>query len=264
MLCYQLRILLGLNHHGAMIRYFFVLLCAAVLNIGTLCAQQTRIYNGIDVSHHNDVCWDSVLADANVTFCYIKATEGTHFLDPMASQHYQQAKAGGLHTGFYHYLRFDVPGRKQYERFKQVLDSHPGYDLMPVVDVERGFNDFADTAQLNATLRQFVRAFEDDFGYHPIIYYCDYTPMDKVVSHAEHYCKWVPRWRLGAVDSHIDIYQNFVGRIANVPVDFDYCPNLDHILTPDHLPCWRTDVLHHRSSCHHGDDTPPMKIKHKD
>lgn len=30
--------------------------------------QQMRIYNGIDVSHHNNVCWDSVLANRNIKF----------------------------------------------------------------------------------------------------------------------------------------------------------------------------------------------------
>ncbi len=237
---------------------FFTLCCAQ------MSGQQVRIYNGIDLSHHNDVCWDSVLADHNITFCYIKASEGVHFLDPMASHHYQHAKRGGLNVGFYHYLRFDVSGKKQYQQFKSVLDSNPDFNLIPVVDIERSFNDISDTAQLNKTLRQFVQAFEDDFGYHPIIYYCDYTPIKKVISHPELYCKWVPRWRLNAVDSHIDIYQNFVRRIGNVPVDFDYCPNLDHVFIPQYLPCWHTDILHHLASCHHLGEAPPLKIRHKE
>lgn len=206
--------------------------------------QQVRIYNGIDVSHHNDVSWDSVLSNPNIKFCYIKASEGVQFLDPMARSHYSHASKGGLYVGFYHYLHFDVSGKKQYQLFKRVLDSCPDYNLIPVVDVERGGNDFSDTAQINRTLRQFVRAFEADFGYQPIIYYCDYTPIKKVVSHSESYCKWIPRWRLGSVDSHIDVYQNFVARIAGVPVDFDYCPNLEHILLPHCIPCWHFDVMH--------------------
>lgn len=208
-------------------------------------SQQMRIYNGIDISHHNKVCWDSVLANRNIKFCYIKASEGVQFLDPMARHHYQHAVGGNLYVGFYHYLRFDVSGKKQYSQFKRVLDSCPDYSLIPVVDVERGGNDISDTAQLNKVLRQFVQSFEADFGFRPIIYYCDYTPIKKVISHSEEYCKWVPRWRLSYVDSHIDIYQNFVSRIAGVPIDFDYCPDIDNILLPKYLPCWHFDVVHH-------------------
>lgn len=225
-------------------------------------AQQIRIYNGIDLSHHNNVCWDSIHADPNILFCYIKATEGVHFFDPMSHHHYLGATAGNLHVGFYHYFRCDVSGKKQYQRFKQVLDYNPDYDLIPVIDIERSYNDLSDTAQLNTNLRQFVRAFEQDFGFHPILYYCDYTPIHKVISHPELYCKWVPRWRLNAVSSHIDIYQNFVRRIGNVPIDFDYCPDLNHIILPEHLPCWHFDVMHNTASCQHYHYVIPYRYKH--
>lgn len=225
-------------------------------------AQQNRIYNGIDISHHNQVLWDSVLADPNITFCYIKASEGIHFLDPMAEYHYLRATIGKLHVGFYHYLRDNVSGKRQYECFKSVLDHNPGYDLIPVIDIERSFNDLEDTARLNTTLRQMVKAFEADFGYLPMIYYCDTKPIHKVISHAERYRKWVPRWRMSSVSTRIDIYQNFVRRISDVPVDFDYCPAIDRIIAPDKLPCYHVDFTFPMATCQHTQPHPPLKKKH--
>ena len=40
-------------------------------------------YNGIDVSHHNRVNWERIKKNEAIKFCYIKATEGKSFRDPM-------------------------------------------------------------------------------------------------------------------------------------------------------------------------------------
>ena len=42
------------------------------------------VFNGIDISHHNRVDWKQIKADKDIKFCYIKATEGKSFRDPIA------------------------------------------------------------------------------------------------------------------------------------------------------------------------------------
>ena len=44
-------------------------------------------FNGIDISHHNKVNCDEIKKDSNIKFCYMKATEGKSFRDPMCKQH---------------------------------------------------------------------------------------------------------------------------------------------------------------------------------
>ncbi|MCQ2295525.1 MAG: glycoside hydrolase family 25 protein [Bacteroidales bacterium] len=195
---------------------------------------EQRWYNGIDISHHNHVNWKSVQTDTAITFCYIKASEGVHFLDSMASSHYLSARKLGLHTGFYHYFRYNVSGRLQFERFNSVLKRCHNFDLKPVVDVERTANDnFCDTALLNRNLEEFTACFRRYYGYTPILYFCDTVAIHRIIRHPSTYQQWIPRWRMTSVSSLPDLCQMFVRRLGGIPIDFDYCPNLQLILAPN-------------------------------
>ena len=48
--------------------------------------------NGIDISHHNVVDWKKIRKNKDIEFCYIKATEGKSFRDPMCKKHAKRAK----------------------------------------------------------------------------------------------------------------------------------------------------------------------------
>ncbi|KAJ7665936.1 glycoside hydrolase family 25 protein [Mycena polygramma] len=62
---------------------------------------------GIDVSHFQaNVDWATVKANG-ISFVYIKATEGTTFLDPSFSSKYSGATAAGLIRGGYHFAHPD-------------------------------------------------------------------------------------------------------------------------------------------------------------
>ncbi|KAF8162506.1 glycoside hydrolase family 25 protein [Mycena galopus ATCC 62051] len=63
---------------------------------------------GIDVSHfQGTIDWTSIKADG-VSFAYIKATEGTTFLDPDFSANYIGATTAGLIRGGYHFAHPDI------------------------------------------------------------------------------------------------------------------------------------------------------------
>ena len=95
---------------------------------------------GIDVSHHNGaVDWPQV-ADAGIQFVYIKATQGTGYVDPMFVRNLAGAAAAGIAHGVYHYLSPMAQAADQATHFLTTIDSKVG-QLPPVVDVEPTFAD---------------------------------------------------------------------------------------------------------------------------
>lgn len=87
---------------------------------------------GIDVSHWDgEIDWTAV-KDAGVQFAYIKATEGTKFVDPDFTRNWEEASQAGLLVGAYHYLTTD-PFDLQAVNFSQVL---PNSGLPPALDFE--------------------------------------------------------------------------------------------------------------------------------
>ncbi|MGW4062872.1 GH25 family lysozyme [Amycolatopsis sp. NPDC004747] len=65
---------------------------------------------GHDVSgHQGPVDW-AAAAGAGAKFSYVKATEGTGFVNPQFGQQYDGAHAAGIIRGAYHFARPDVSG----------------------------------------------------------------------------------------------------------------------------------------------------------
>ena len=76
---------------------------------------------GIDVSHHQgDIDWARV-ADDDITFAYIKATEGGDFVDAQFADNWEQAGANGVDRGAYHFFTLCRPGLEQAENFLRVV-----------------------------------------------------------------------------------------------------------------------------------------------
>ncbi len=64
----------------------------------------SNIYDGIDVSGWQGNIDYSGVVSSGIEIVYMKASEGTSFVDPYFNQNYTNAKANGLKVGFYHYL----------------------------------------------------------------------------------------------------------------------------------------------------------------
>ncbi len=62
------------------------------------------IYDGIDVSGWQGNINYAQVRDSGIEIVYMKASEGTNFVDPYFNQNYENAKANNLKVGFYHYL----------------------------------------------------------------------------------------------------------------------------------------------------------------
>lgn len=115
---------------------------------------------GLDVSNYDlDVDWNGAYA-GGMRFVYIKATEGTTFLDPLFSTHYEGATSAGLLRGGYHYADGTGDGSEEAEFFLSNGGgwSDDGITLPGLLDLEGDCKDvdwiqtFSDT-YYNATGR---------------------------------------------------------------------------------------------------------------
>ncbi|MBN2036053.1 MAG: hypothetical protein JW768_04860 [Chitinispirillaceae bacterium] len=91
---------------------------------------------GIDVSHHQGaIDWKKAKETGRVDFVYIKATEGTDFIDPLFLKNWRAAKQSGIARGAYHFYSLHAPGAQQAGHFLRTVRQEKG-DLPPVIDLE--------------------------------------------------------------------------------------------------------------------------------
>ena len=121
---------------------------------------------GIDVSHwQGEIDWERIPAEYK--FAFIKATEGTGFIDDKFRRNWSSAMP--MLRGAYHFWRYHFNGTLQAEHFFDVVSAagDPA-ELPPVVDLE-------DTrapkgGDIVLRIRQMLQRTEELFGQKPIIY----------------------------------------------------------------------------------------------
>lgn len=182
---------------------------------------------GIDISRHQgDINWGK-LKDGNpdeepLQFIYMKATEGSDYIDKNFDINFKQAKAHGFIRGAYHYFSRHSSGSQQAELFIKTVKLEKG-DLPPVVDVEERPGDKRRFIQ---ELKIFLSKIESHYGVKPIIYsykkykerYLSDTYFDKYPIWIAHYyvtkldenIEWLmwqcsDRGNLSGIDEHVDI-----------------------------------------------------------
>lgn len=131
-----------------------------------------RLVRGIDVSHHQgSIDWELVAAD-RVDFAWIKATEGTSFVDPRFAANRDGARSAGLRVGAYHYFSICSDGAPQAEHFVRTVGklSDTVTDLPPALDVELDPACDPTRDELLAELREFIRIAEKGTGRTVVVY----------------------------------------------------------------------------------------------
>ncbi|MGH2749738.1 MAG: GH25 family lysozyme [Actinomycetota bacterium] len=116
---------------------------------------------------------DSVAED-DVEFAYIKATEGEDFIDDRFEANWQAVQEAGLDRGAYHFFTLCTPGDDQAENFLQVAlpDSNA---LAPAVDLELAGNCSArpPRSDVHSDLRNFIERVEDAWQREVLLYLGD-------------------------------------------------------------------------------------------
>jgi lysozyme len=90
---------------------------------------------GVDVSHYQgEIDWRAV-ADDNIEFAYIKATEGRDWVDERFAANWSGARTAGIHVGAYHFFTLCRNGQDQAANFLRVVPINSA-DLPAAVDLE--------------------------------------------------------------------------------------------------------------------------------
>lgn len=94
---------------------------------------------GIDVSNHQGtIDWAAVAGD-DITFAYIRASEGGDFTDARFATNWSEAARVGLDRGTYHFFTLCRPGAEQAAHFLRVAPPDRTA-LPPAVDLELAGN----------------------------------------------------------------------------------------------------------------------------
>ncbi len=127
---------------------------------------------GVDVSNYQGVIdWD-VIDDQNVDFAFIKATEGSGYVDRFVKRNLEDIADTDIFYSCYHFFSFDSSGETQAENFIKTV-AKDKINLPPVVDIEY-YGDKShnkptaeETEKILAPLLQML---EEYYGVKPIIY----------------------------------------------------------------------------------------------
>jgi lysozyme len=126
---------------------------------------------GVDVSGHQVDVDMKKLAEQNVQFIYIKATEGSSFVDNYFETNWKNAADAGIPAGAYHYFSFMVDGESQAENYITSVGESLDGRLIPAVDLELGENTASpNKTELVAELKTFNHIIEEQYGVKPLIY----------------------------------------------------------------------------------------------
>ena len=149
-----------------------ILLYTGVIHINNPSAAKYPI-RGVDVSHYQgEIDWKQLSAE-DIRFAYIKATEGSQYIDEQFDKNWAEAQTTGLRIGAYHFFSLDSPGITQATNFCKTVDTVDGM-LPPVVDVEPygKYRDIfrIDKEKLLSELGDYVKTVELYYSMKPVIY----------------------------------------------------------------------------------------------
>jgi lysozyme len=154
-----------------------------------------RVYpvRGIDVSsYQGEIDW-STLASADIQFVFIKATEGSDYVDRYYARNYANAANTDLRIGAYHFFSYDSPGMTQAQNFISVVSKTEDM-LPPVADVEF-YGDkekyLPDKDSVVKELSDFLLALEAHYGKKPLIYATEKSYHLYIAGNFPNYNIWI-------------------------------------------------------------------------
>lgn len=127
---------------------------------------------GVDVSRYQgQIDWE-LLASNDISFAYIKATEGSSYVDSCFSYNYEEARKTSLRVGAYHFFSYDSEGQTQAAHYIDVVEKTDDM-LPPMIDLEF-YGDKEqnppEQGQVRQELTVMLDRLEEYYGVKPIIY----------------------------------------------------------------------------------------------
>lgn len=148
---------------------------------------------GIDVSHYQEhIAWDTV-AQQDLDFVFVKATEGITLYDSLFKKNWTEIQRVGLKRGAYHFFRPTYSAEKQALNFIRNVPLQAG-DLRPVLDVE--VLDGASKIEMLAGMYTWLYLAEIAYGAKPIIYTNQVFYNTYLNGHFTDYPLWIARYHV--------------------------------------------------------------------
>jgi len=154
----------------------FLLLIITLIFNGTILIREPSLkkfpIRGVDVSHYQGKIDWSIISKQNITFAFIKATEGSNSHDECFSENWENVGNTNIKRGAYHFFSFDSNGKTQAENFISTVPISNNM-MPPIVDVEFYGNkekNKPNKSDVRYELDILLNELEEYYGQKPIIY----------------------------------------------------------------------------------------------
>lgn len=147
--------------------------------------------SGIDISSHTGKINFDKIKKKDVSFIYIKATEGASYVDPRFRYNYSKS-VNKFPIGFYHFFKFNKSGEVQANNFLRNIKNKK-YNLPLVVDVEDwGNGDHnKNRKEIRKQIKIFVNKVERKFGKKMMIYTNESGYRDYIAGNLDKNHLWI-------------------------------------------------------------------------
>jgi lysozyme len=148
---------------------------------------------GIDLSHYDGVVSWPEVERASVTFVYLKATEGEHFVDPCFLANRDGVRGTRLRWGAYHVMNDKASPAAQAEHFLRAVGETQG-GLPHALDVEG--NRIGDRGISGKEVLALLQAIEAKTGQRPVLYtgHRGLATLSQDAPELKGYKIWVPEY----------------------------------------------------------------------
>lgn len=148
---------------------------------------------GIDVSsYQGEIDWQE-MQKQQVNFAFIKATEGSYYVDQQFQRNYEEAGKTKIKIGAYHFFSYDSSGEKQAENFIKTVTNDKEM-LPPVVDIEfygEKEKNLPDKEKTKQELQTLLTKLEEHYQKSPIIYTTEKAYHLYIQNDFEEYPIWI-------------------------------------------------------------------------
>jgi lysozyme len=187
--------------------------------------------HGIDVSHHNNkIDWhrvkNSIEDKVDISFCFIKATEGEDLKDQDFGLNWREAKKTGLIRGAYHFYVPRANPVEQAQNFIESVELEEG-DFVPVIDFEILGTKRRVRNNLLENVKTFINIIENHYGVKPIIYTNGHIYRAYIKGNFDKYPLWISNYQSQKLEGYnkarLMLWQHSTtGKVDGIQGDVDF------------------------------------------